>query len=206
MKRDSNILALGGRLLGWFTRVKWRLLRARQRQLFGGYGRNFWFDPAGEYTFENVFAGDDVSLGIRPSLSAPRSKIRIGNKVMFGPEVAIHGGNHTTNYLGRFMSDITDAEKSPEDDQDVIIEDDVWVGRRAIILHGVTIGRGAIVGAGAVVVKSIPPYAVAVGVPARVMKFRWDVPTILRHEAMLYPVEKRLQRETLEKWRANARG
>ncbi len=198
MKRDSQVLAWGGRLVGWAQRVKWRLLRARQRQLFGAYGSDFWFDPAGEYSFENIFVGDHVSLGIRPSLSATRSKIIIGNWVMFGPEVAIHAGNHRTDLLGRFMASVTDAEKRPEDDRDVIIEDDVWIGRRAILLHGVTVGRGSIVAAGAVVNRSVPPYAVVGGVPARVIKLRWSLAEILRHEESLYPPEKRLSRELLE--------
>ena len=56
----------------------------------------------------------------------------------------------------------------------VIIEDDVWIGARAIILPGVIIGKGSVIGAGAVVAKSIPPYSVAVGNPARVVKTRTD--------------------------------
>ena len=55
----------------------------------------------------------------------------------------------------------------------IIIEDDVWIGESAIIMSGVHIGRGAIIGAGAVVTKNIPPYAVAVGVPATVIKYRF---------------------------------
>jgi carbonic anhydrase/acetyltransferase-like protein (isoleucine patch superfamily) len=83
-----------------------------------------------------------------------------------------------------------------------VIEDDVWIGTRAIILHGVTVHRGAVVGAGAVVGRSVPPYAVVCGVPARVVRFRWDVDTILVHEAALYPPNARLTREALERTRA----
>ena len=54
----------------------------------------------------------------------------------------------------------------------VVIGDDVWLGRRAIILPGVCIGNGSIIGAGAVVTKDIPPFSVAVGVPAKVIKDR----------------------------------
>src|SRR5208283_305128 len=121
-----------------------------------------------------IYVGNDVSLGLKPRLVAPRSQIRIGDKVFFGPEVTIRGGDHTASYLGRFMADIHDADKSPEDDKEVVIEDDVWVGTRAIILKGVTIGRGAIVAAGAVVTKSVLPYAIVGGVPARLIRFRWN--------------------------------
>lgn len=62
----------------------------------------------------------------------------------------------------------------------VIIEDDVWLGESVIVMSGVHIGRGAVIGAGAVVTKDIPPYAVAVGVPATVIKYRFDNETIKR--------------------------
>jgi acetyltransferase-like isoleucine patch superfamily enzyme len=53
-----------------------------------------------------------------------------------------------------------------------VIEDDVWVGAGAVILPGVTIGRGAIVGAGAVVTRDVPPFAIVAGVPARFLAWR----------------------------------
>lgn len=128
---------------------------------------------------------------------ATQSAIRLGDHVMFGPEVVVLGGNHRIDFRGRFMNAVTEAEKRPQDDRDVIIEDDVWVGCRAIILHGVTVGRGAVIAAGAVVTKSVPPYAIVGGVPAKVIRFRWDVDGILEHEQVLYPSEKRLARDIL---------
>ena len=59
-----------------------------------------------------------------------------------------------------------------ENDRPVVIEDYAWIGMRSIILKGVTIGRGAIVGAGSVVTRDIPPFAVACGSPARVVKIQ----------------------------------
>lgn len=169
------------------------------RPLFGSHGDNFIFDPDGRYSFRTIHVGDNVYLGVRPTLLATRSRIDIGSKVMFGPEVAILGGNHTTSYVGRFMIDVKDEEKRPEDDKGVVIEDDVWIGTRATILDGVTIGRGAIISAGAVVTKNIPPYSIAGGVPAKVIKYRWDIDTVQRHEQILYPIEKRLSRDLLAK-------
>ncbi len=60
----------------------------------------------------------------------------------------------------------------------IVIEDDVWIGARATILGGVTIGRGAIVAAGAVVTKSVPPFTIVAGVPAKPLKIRFDEATI----------------------------
>ena len=60
-------------------------------------------------------------------------------------------------------------------DKSIIINDDVWIGAHSVILPGVTIGKGAVIGAGSVVTSNIPEYAVAVGVPAKVIKLRFDV-------------------------------
>lgn len=165
------------------------------RSLFAAHGKDFRFGPYGTYTFDTISVGDHVNLNQKPILLAAESKIIIGNKVMFGPEVMVLAGDHNTSVLGAFMRDVT--EKRPQDDRDVIIEDDVWVGARAIILKGVTIGRGSIVAAGAVVPRDVPPYAIVAGVPARVVKYRWDIDTILRHEEMLYPPQRRLSRASL---------
>jgi acetyltransferase-like isoleucine patch superfamily enzyme len=169
------------------------------RPLFAEYGRNFRFDPAGNYSFAKIYVGNNVHLGVRPTLSATHSSIRIGNNVIFGPEVTIHGGNHRCDLIGRFISDVKECEKLPENDLDVVIDDDVWIGTKAIILHGVTVGRGVIVAAGAVVTKNVPPYNIVGGVPARTIKLRWGINAILEHEKMLYAPEKRLSRAYLER-------
>ncbi len=83
------------------------------------------------------------------------------------------------------MIDISNKEKNAHDDQDIVVEDDVWIGARAIILKGVTIGKGSIVGAGAVVTKTIPPYSIVGGIPAKVLRFRFSKEEIVKHEKML---------------------
>lgn len=62
--------------------------------------------------------------------------------------------------------------------QKIIIGNDVWIGTNVTIIGGITIGDGAIIGAGAIVTKDIPPYAIAVGVPAKVIKYRFEKPLI----------------------------
>jgi acetyltransferase-like isoleucine patch superfamily enzyme len=71
------------------------------------------------------------------------------------------------------------------EDAQVIIEDDVWIGYGAIVLSGVTVSRGAIIGAGAVVTTSVPAYAVVVGNPAKVIGRRFGPQQVLRHEQLL---------------------
>jgi acetyltransferase-like isoleucine patch superfamily enzyme len=148
------------------------------------HGTNVWFDPDGDYKFESISLGSDVFLGMQPVIMAAKSSIDIGSKVMFGPQVLLIGGAHNTSHVGAAMFDV--HEKRPDDDLDVRVEDDVWIGSRAIVLSGVTVGRGSIVAAGAVVTRDVPPYSIVGGCPARVIRFRWDVETILLHENELY--------------------
>lgn len=89
----------------------------------------------------------------------------------------------------------------PENDAPVIIGDDVWTGSNITILKGVTIGRGSVVAAGAVVNKSCPPYSIIGGVPAKVLKFRFTIDEVLEHERKLYPEDKRFTREELTEQR-----
>lgn len=83
------------------------------------------------------------------------------------------------------MNTIRDNEKLPENDKDIIIEGDNWIGGGAIILSGVTVGFGAVIGAGAVVTKNVPRYAIVGGVPAEVIKYRFNKDEIVKHEEIL---------------------
>lgn len=124
--------------------------------------------------WNNLIIGNHVSIGVETMFMTTRAKIVIKDHVMFAPRVTVITGGHRTDIQGRFMDSIGDDEKKPEDDQDVIFEGDNWIGANATILKGVTIGQGAIVAAGAVVTKSVPPYSYVGGVPARVLKKRFE--------------------------------
>ena len=80
----------------------------------------------------------------------------------------------------------------------VVIEEDVWVGSECILLSHSRVGRGAIVAAGSVVTKPVPPYAVVVGSPAKIIKVRFTKEQIMAHEAILYPPEERTKPEELD--------
>lgn len=86
--------------------------------------------------------------------------VRIGDYVMTGPEVMFITGNHRTDIIGKYMIEIKNNEKKPENDQEIIIGNDVWIGARAIILKGIEIGEGSIIQAGSVVFKNVPHYTI----------------------------------------------
>lgn len=140
----------------------------------------------------NLTIGDDTSIPKGSTFYCTIAPLTIGKKVVFGPNPTIITGDHRIDIVGRFMTDITNADKSPEQDQPVVIEDDVWCGANVTILKGVTIGRGSVVAAGAVVTKSCPPYSIIGGVPAKILKNRFTPEQIVRHEEALYPLEERL--------------
>ena len=146
----------------------------------------------------NVFIGSNCGIGPRAHISALNAKCIINGNCAIAECFTVHTGNHV-HVLGKFITDITEANKPDGYDHDVVVERDVWIGSNVTLLSGVTIGRGCTVAAGAVVAKSIPPYAVVGGVPAKVIKFKWTVDEILEHERALYPENERFTREELEK-------
>ena len=146
-------------------------------------------------TYKNVSIGNDVYIGPHATIIATESKVYIGNKVLFGPRVTLIGGDHRISDVGRFIYDVLD--KKPEDDVDIHICDDVWIGTGSTILKGVEVGRGAVVAAGSLVVKAVPPYAIVGGVPAKVLKYRWNIDQTLEHERILYNESERFTREEL---------
>ena len=131
---------------------------------------------------ENIYVGNNVALGSGLKILSTRAKVIIGNDVMFGPDVTIITGDHRIDIPGRTMISITNEEKLPQNDQDVILEGDNWIGANTTILKGVTIGFGAIIAAGSVVTHDIPPYAICGGVPAKTIKMRFTKEQIIEHE------------------------
>ena len=152
---------------------------------FASHGTGFRFDPDGQYTYGSITVGNEVNLGTRPTILATRARVMIGDHVMFGPNVTIRGGNHRFDITGLYIDEVTDDMKRAEDDRGVVIEGDVWIGGDATILHGVTIGRGSIIGASAVVTRNVPPYSIVGGNPARVIRARFDPDEIAEHERKL---------------------
>ncbi|MCE5187385.1 MAG: acyltransferase [Planctomycetaceae bacterium] len=138
-----------------------RLLMYLIRPLFKKCGRRVLFCPFDFFTYNTIELGNDVAIGFGAVFAAKETSITIGNKVMFGPNVSIRGGDHNTSVIGKYMYDV--HEKRPQDDQPVVIEDDVWVGTNVTILKGVTVGRGSIIAAGALVNKDVPRYSIVGG-------------------------------------------
>lgn len=126
-------------------------------------GENVNVEKGASFTPELVI-GDNSGIGINSEIYGP---VFIGNNVLMGPEVIIYTQNHSYS-----KKSVLIRNQGYDDYKKVVIEDDVWIGRRAMIMPGSHIGKGAVIAAGAVVSGNVPEYAVVGGVPAKVIKYR----------------------------------
>jgi chloramphenicol O-acetyltransferase type B len=171
------------RLILW---LKWQ---KRRFKLLAGILRGYRFKAIGKdftvsdttsfFKKRSIVAGDYVFIGVRAHLYA---NIRIGHFVMLASDVAIVGGDHRFDIVGVPMR-FTGRDRLEE--RLTIIEDDVWVGHGAIIMAGVNIGRGAVIAAGSVVTKDVPAYAIMAGVPAKILRYRFDEQQQKQHNESL---------------------
>ena len=166
----------------WDKMWAWAWKRSMKHCGKGVYLRPLSSDIKG---LENLSIGDGTSIPKGSTFYCTKAPLTIGRKVIFGPHPTIITGDHRTDLIGRYIIDVTDEEKLPENDAPVVIEDDVWCGANVTILKGVTIGRGSIIAAGAVVTQSFPPYSVIGGVPAKLLKMRFTEEEIREHEILL---------------------
>lgn len=141
----------------------------------GSCGKKVTINKCSFFGIQNVYVGSNVFMGGgSTTILSTRAKVYIGNHVMFGPNVTLVTGNHRFDIPGRYMDSITDKEKLPENDQDIHIEDDVWIGANSIILKGITVHSGSIIAAGSVVTKDVPTNSIVAGNPARIIKKRFS--------------------------------
>ena len=109
----------------------------------------------------NVIIGQNTLIGIGNTIIGP---IKIGNNVIFAQNIVASALNH------EYRDPNLPIYKQPIITKEIIIEDDCWIAANAVITAGVTIGKHSVIAAGAVVTKDIPPYSVAVGNPAKILK------------------------------------
>lgn len=161
---------------------------------------------------KNVVFGHSLHVGPGSVIEAPHH-LSIGDNVYVGKNCTIECdgsiGNHVlianmVGLVGRYDHDYSvvgmPVRQSPwigDLDYDgpgkglkIVVEDDVWVGYGAILLSGIKVERGAIIAAGSVVTRDVPPYAIVAGTPAKVLSYRYSSQQIIEHERQIYSIEK----------------
>ena len=132
------------------------------QQLLGHIGQNSYIEPPFYCSYgQNIYIGDHVFLNVMCTI-LDCNEVHIGQHVMIGPSVQIYTAAHQLQAEARIQG--------WEVAKPIVIEDNVWIGGGAILLPGVRIGRNAVVGAGAVVTRSVPANTVVAGNPARVIR------------------------------------
>ena len=146
----------------------------------------------GDYTIYNDFVNDPVLFeknNVLYHYPINKDRLIIGKfcSIACGAKFLFNSANHTLNSLSNYTFPIFfeewnldkgDVTSAWDNKGDIVIGNDVWIGSRATILEGVNIGDGVVVAAGAVVTKDVPPYAIVGGVPARIIRYRFDEETI----------------------------
>lgn len=156
--------------------------------------RRRWRRLLGRPALDFYDIGEGLSMG-RHSYGRPQvrwyygddARVRIGHFTAIADDVVLSiGGSHPTGWVStfpfrsRFRQPGAYRDGLPEAERDIVIGNDVWIGRGAMIMAGVTIGDGAVVAARAVVNKDVAPYAIVGGVPAKLIRHRFDEATVRR--------------------------
>ena len=132
------------------------------------------------FNFAQVSVGKGTYGGITAILMADDSCIKIGNYCSIGPKVIfMGGGEHNYKRISTYHEtkrlDIPMIQQGFCKPKQTIIEDDVWIGYDALIMPGVTIGKGSVIGARAIVTKDVPPYSIYVGNKVIKKRFSEDI-------------------------------
>lgn len=182
----------------YFFYRTWNLYFGIRRNKFGHYGEKITLlSPIQFRGLANVYLYDNTSIHSKALIQCTRAKFIMKKNSGAAEGLTVITGNHMSK-VGRWFKLVRNNEKTLQFDRDIIVEEDVWIGTNVTLLNGVVVGRGAIIGSGTVCRSSIPPYAIVIGNPAKVVGFRFTPVKIIQHEISLYPEDERLPIELLE--------
>ena len=157
------------------VKIIFRILRILTGKL-GVYGK---VGHGNKYT-KGIIIYEDATIG-NNNYIGPYSVLNnaiIGNYCSIGPNVKIGPGNHSIDYVTTYQKISGDLISHSLDTSPAVLGNDVWCGANVVVLQGDKIGDGAVLWANAVVTHDIPDYAIAVGIPAKVIKYRFPIEQI----------------------------
>lgn len=195
-KQIKNKLPFIIRLRTIWNQLRFNYMTPLDLKKFGFRGKeSHILLPAHIANTQNVYMYEQTRIQSYAKIITYTGKFIMKKYSAAGSGLTVITGNHTPTvgipHYSLALSRINDMEK------DVIVEEDVWIGANVTLLAGVTIGRGAIVGASSVITKDIPPYAVVVGNPYRIIASKFSMEEIMEHEKRLYPETERFDKNFL---------
>lgn len=154
------------------------------------------------YDPDNLIMAENTNIDADAIVMNARAKVVFNKNSGAAVGLLAITGNHMS-IVGKNLKQVTDQVKEELDennemDKDIIVDEDVWIAARVTLLSGAHLGRGCEVGAGSVVRGNIPPYAVVIGNPCKIVGFRFTPEEIIEHEIAQYDESERLPLELLE--------
>lgn len=162
-------------LIGYLKNI---IARQKRAKMWREYNQNNSTTCANEFDPRNVEVGNYTYGELTVLNFGENEKLKIGSFCSIASGVVFSlNADHFTNHISTFpfkVKVLNEQIKEAASKGDIIVDDDVWIGQNAIILSGVHIGQGSVIAAGAVVSKDVPAYAIVGGVPAKVIKYRFE--------------------------------
>lgn len=192
-------------MLTWIFTLRLKLLmkldhykHKRRLSKLGLCGKNVHLgEPLLLSDYSQVLMHDNTDIGNGLCLVSAGGRLIMKRNSCSATGLTVITGNHGRE-VGHWFNESVETHEN-DIEKDIIVEEDVWLGTNAVLLSGVKIGRGATVGAGAVVRSNVPPYSIVTGNPAKVVGFSFKPEEIIEHEKTLYTEEERLPLDKLEK-------
>ena len=177
-------------------RMPFYAIKERQwRRKFGKYGNNTIVKRDSTLVPKNMYLDDYVIVQDKTNFISFNGKLIVKKYSVISSGCIIVPGAHKLKVGVPFY--LATSEHIGDKEQDIIIEEDCWIGAGCILLPGIRIGRGSVVGAGSVVTKDIQPYTVVAGTPAKVIGVKFSLDDIIKHEERIYSKEERIKTERL---------
>lgn len=167
------------------------------RNKIGRIGKGCIVNPESVIVEKNIYMDDYSIIQNGVNFISNKGKLYLGKYSVIASGCVLIPEKHRFKVGISFYTNA--LEHVGDEIGDIIIKEDCWLGANSIIIGSRVIGRGSTVGAGSVVTKDIPPYAVVAGNPARIIAVKFSKEDILRHEMALYPPEERMSVEQIEK-------
>lgn len=186
------------RILNYFERV-WL------KEHMGFCGARVYFGMPQYCLFPNlIYLYDRTTINpgaifiLSPSVNGDTGRFIMKKNSTAAQNLIVINHNHTTHpQIGVFYKEQSTSHQG-DVIRDIVIEEDAFIGANVTLCAGVTIGRGSIIGAGSVIRKSIPPYTVVYGNPAKIKRFIFTIDQVIEHEKLLYPESERFTIEEIK--------